>query len=84
MAHVVIIGGGSAGLSAAHELAGVARAGERITVVANGEVFRSGSARPWIAAQSSVEFDLAQNLKRKGVAFSAAGARRLHPQDDQL
>jgi sulfide:quinone oxidoreductase len=84
MAHVVIIGGGTAGLSAAHELAGIVRAGERITVVANGEVFRSGSATPWIAAQSSVEFDLAQNLKRKGVEFSAAGARRLHPKDNRL
>jgi sulfide:quinone oxidoreductase len=84
MAHVVIIGGGTAGQSAAHELAGIARAGERITVVASGEVFRSGSATPWIAAQSSVEFDLAQSLKRKGVEFCAAGARRLHPRDNRL
>ena len=84
MAQIVIIGGGAAGLSAAHELAARARVGERITVVANGEVFRSGPSTPWIAVQSSVEFDLAQNLKRKGVEFSAAGARRLHPQSNQL
>jgi sulfide:quinone oxidoreductase len=84
MAQIVIIGGGAAGLSAAHELAALARAGERITVVANGEVFRAGSSTPWIVAQGSVEFDLAQNLRRKGVEFSAAGARRLHPQSNEL
>lgn len=84
MAHIVIIGGGTAGLPTAHELAEVARAGERITVVANRAAFRAGSSAPWITAQSSTEFDLAQNLKRKGVAFSAAGARRLHPERNQL
>ncbi len=84
MAHIVIIGGGTAGLPTAHELAEVARAGERITVVAGRAVFRAGPSAPWILAQSSPEFDLAQNLRRKGIALSAAGARRLHPARNQL
>lgn len=84
MAHVVIVGGGTAGLPTAHELAEVARAGERITVVANRAAFRAGPAAPWITAQSAAEFDLAQNLRRKGIGFSAAGARRLHPERNQL
>lgn len=84
MAHVVIIGGGTAGLPAAYELAEVARAGERITVVADRAGFRSGSATPWVTAQGSAEFDLAQNLQRRSIAFSGAGARRLHPERSQL
>ena len=84
MAHIVIIGGGTAGLPTAHELAEVARAGERITVVAGHAAFRAGASAPWITARSSAEFDLAQNLRRKDIGFSAAGARRLHPERNQL
>ena len=84
MAQIVIIGGGAAALSAAHELAALARAGERLTVVADGQVFRPGLSTPSIAVQGDVEFDLAQNLKRKGVEFCAAGAHRLHPERNQL
>ena len=84
MTHVVIIGGGTAGLPTAYELAELARAGERITVVANRATFRSAAASAWITAQGSTEFDLAQNLRRRGIGFSAAGARRLHPERNQL
>jgi len=84
MPHLVIIGGGTAGLPAAHELADVARAGERITLVAGRGTFRAGSATPWISVRESTEIDLARNLERKGVEFSAAGARRLHPERNAL
>lgn len=84
MPHVVIIGGGAAGLPAAHELADIARAGERITLVAGRGTFRAGSATPWISVRESTEIDLARNLERKGISFSAAGARRLHPERNTL
>lgn len=84
MAHTVIIGGGTAGLPTAYELAEVARPGERITVVADHAAFRAGPAAPWIAAHGAAEFDLAQSLRRRGIGFSAAGARRLHPARNQL
>ncbi len=84
MPHIVIIGGGTAGLPAAHELADIARAGERITLVAGRTTFRAGSATPWISVRESTEIDLARNLERKGVGFSPAGARRLHPERNTL
>jgi len=84
MAHAVIIGGGTAGLPTAYELAELARPGERITVVADRAGFRSGASTPWITAQDGTEFDLAQNLRRRGIGFSAAGARRLHPERNRL
>lgn len=84
MTHIVIIGGGAAGLPAAHELAAVAREGECITVVAPQARFRAAPGTTWISAQSTPEFDLAQNLARVGVRFSAAGARRVHPERRQL
>lgn len=84
MAHTVIIGGGTAGLPTAYELAELARPGERITVVADRASFRPGTPAPWVTALGSVEFDLAQNLRRRGIDFTAAGARRLHPDRRQL
>jgi sulfide:quinone oxidoreductase len=84
MAHVVIIGGGTAGLPTAYELAEIAREGERITVVADRERFRPGTAAAWITAQGSTEFDLALSLRRRGIGFTAAGARRVHPARRQL
>ncbi|TAN56730.1 MAG: NAD(P)/FAD-dependent oxidoreductase [Betaproteobacteria bacterium] len=84
MAQVVIIGGGTAGLPTAYELAELARPGERITVVADRASFRAGTPAPWVTALGSVEFDLAQNLRRRGIGFTAAGARRLHPDRRQL
>ncbi len=84
MARIVIIGSGASGLPAAHELAESARPGEQITVVSGQSTFRAGSATPWLSARDSTGFDLARNLGRKGVDFSAAGARRLDPGRNQL
>jgi sulfide:quinone oxidoreductase len=84
MTHIVIIGGGAAGLPAAHELAAVAREDERITVVAPRSRFRVAPGTTWISAQSAPEFDLAQSLARLGVGFSAAGAQRIRPERRQL
>ena len=84
MTHTVIIGGGAAGWLAAQELAEAARDEERITLVATSADFRSAPGLPGFPACGSASFDLAQNLARKGVAVTAAGARRLHPERNQL
>jgi sulfide:quinone oxidoreductase len=84
MTHTVIIGSGAAGLLAAHELAEAARDGERITLVAASREFRSAPGLSWFQASDTPGFDLAQNLARKGVAFTPAGAQRLHPERNQL
>ncbi|OGA19999.1 MAG: pyridine nucleotide-disulfide oxidoreductase [Betaproteobacteria bacterium RIFCSPLOWO2_02_FULL_63_19] len=86
MAHIVIIGAGSGGLSAAYEMDELARPGDRITVVSDAADLRFAEASPWSPTKGAdrVEFSVAEQLQRKGIAFTAAGARRVHPAQNRI
>ncbi len=84
MPHVVIVGAGANGLSMAYEMRELARAGDRITVVATESGFHSVLG-PWEGGQRArIDFALKPALDKRDVAFTAAGAKRLHPQRNQL
>ena len=88
MAHVVIIGGGTGGLPMAYEMADLARPEDRVTVVSDRARFQVRAPSPWGGPQGAgkgdVEFAVAPNLEKKGIGFTAAGARRVHPRRNQL
>lgn len=88
MAHIVIVGAGSGGLSAAYEMDELARPGDRITVVSEAADLHFGASSPWLAAKgienSGVGYSVAEQLERKGIGFSAAGARRVHPERNRI
>jgi len=88
MAHIVIIGAGSGGLSAAYEMDELARPADRITVVSDAPELRFAASNPWAAAQGSepdeVEFSVEERLQKKGIGFTAAGARRVHPEQNRI
>lgn len=86
MAHIVIIGAGSGGLSAAYEMDELARPGDRITVVSDAADLRFAGASPWPATKGAggVEFSVAEHLQKKGIGFSDAGARRVHPEQNRI
>lgn len=87
MSHIVIIGAGANGLSMAYEMRELARSGDRITVVANDPQFRSVLS-PWEAARApecgDIEFPLGPRLEKRDIGFTAAGARRVHPDRNQV
>jgi len=86
MAHIIIIGGGPNGLAMAYEMLEQTRPDDRITLVSSGERMQASTGAPWSggAAGSESAFDLAAALQKKGIAFSAAGARRLRPERNAL
>lgn len=88
MAQIAILGSGTGGLPVAYELADSARAEDRITVISDAAALRAGPPVPWLSAQCAtrrtIEFPVAPGLTRKGIAFSAAGVKRLHPGRNQV
>jgi sulfide:quinone oxidoreductase len=88
MTHVVIIGAGLGGMPMAYEMKEALRKEDRVTVVSNEPTFHFVPSNPWVAVgwrtRADIEFPIAPHLQRKGIAFSPAGARRVHPERNQV
>ena len=88
MAHIVIIGAGIGGMPMAYEMQELARPGDRVTVVSNAPTFHFVPSNPWVAVnwrkRDDLEFPVAEYLGRKGIGFTAAGAKRVHPERNQV
>ncbi len=88
MAHIVIIGAGIGGMPMAYEMQEMARPGDKVTVVSNASTFHFVPSNPWVAVnwrkREDIEFPVAEYLAKKGIAFTAAGAKRVHPEKNQV
>jgi sulfide:quinone oxidoreductase len=88
MAHIVVLGGGIGGISCAYELKSAIRAEDRITLISNKPFFQFTPSNPWVAVKwrtkSDITIDLATVLPKHGVAFSAAGAKRVLPSENRV
>ncbi|MBX7251456.1 MAG: NAD(P)/FAD-dependent oxidoreductase, partial [Candidatus Promineofilum sp.] len=88
MAHIVIIGAGLGGMPMAYEMQEQLRKGDKVTVVGNGPNYHFVPSNPWVAVRwrkrSEIEFPVAEYLGRKGIAFNPAGAKRVHPDRNQV
>jgi sulfide:quinone oxidoreductase len=88
LAHIVVLGGGIGGVSAAYELKQAVRSEDRITLVSNKPFFQFTPSNPWVAVKwrtkNDITVDLATVLPRHGVAFNAAGAARVHAAENRV
>ena len=88
MAHVVILGAGLGGMPMAYEMKEQLRPGDEVTVVGNGPNFHFVPSNPWVAVnwrtRSDIEFPAGPFLAKKGIAFNPAGAKRVHPDRNQV
>ena len=88
MTHIVIIGAGLGGMPMAYEMQEQLRPGDRLTVVSNGPNFHFVPSNPWVAVRwrkrDEIEFPAAEYLAKKGIACNPAGAKRLHPDRNQV
>jgi sulfide:quinone oxidoreductase len=88
MAHVVILGAGLGGMPMAYEMKAALRPGDRVTVVNDGPNFHFVPSNPWVAVnwrkRRDIELPIAPLLAKRSIAFNPAGAKRVHPERNQV
>jgi sulfide:quinone oxidoreductase len=88
MAQIVVLGGGVGGVSCAYELKRAVRKEDRVTLVSDKPFFQFTPSNPWVAVKwrtkKDITVDLATVLPRHGIEFSAAGATRVHPEENRV
>ncbi|RRN53737.1 NAD(P)/FAD-dependent oxidoreductase [Pseudoxanthomonas sp. SGNA-20] len=88
MTHIVVLGAGIGGMSAAYELRGTLGSGPDITVVGEGDRFSFTPSNPWVAVgwrkPADVEMPVAAYLAKKKIAFEGAGAEKVEPDANRI
>jgi sulfide:quinone oxidoreductase len=88
MKHVIVLGAGIGGLPAAYELRAALGKEHRVTLVNRGGNFHFVPSNPWVAVnwrkRGDIEFNPGAALKKKGIGFEPAGAKRLHPAENRI
>lgn len=88
MTHVVVLGGGIGGLSAAYEIRQELSKEDKVTVVSNKPYFQFTPSNPWVAVgwrkKKDITLDLATILPKHGVEFVHASADTLDPEGQSV
>jgi sulfide:quinone oxidoreductase len=88
VAHIVILGAGIGGMPMAYEMRENARPQDKVTVINNGSRFHFVPSNPWVAVnwrtREDIEIDVAAPLARKKIDFIPVGAKRVHPEKNQV
>jgi sulfide:quinone oxidoreductase len=88
MAHIVILGAGVGGMSAAYEMREKARPQDSVSVVSNHSFFQFTPSNPWVAVnwrkKEDITIDAGTYLEKKGIKFIATGAKKLHPDQNRI
>ncbi len=88
MAHVVVMGAGIGGMPMAYELREQLRAEDTVTVISDTADFHFVPSNPWVAvnwrSREDISFPIAPYFKRKNIDFIPVGAKRVHPDENQV
>ena len=88
MAKVVIMGAGIGGVSLAYEIRAEIGKEHEVLVVSDSPEFQFVPSNPWVAVdwrkRKDVVVEMEPHFKRKGIGFSAAGVKRVHPAENRL
>jgi len=83
MMHVVILGAGIAGVTAAYALKAKLGPQDEVTVVSDKPYFHFVPSNPWVAMgwreRSDVAFPIGPHLESRGIKFIHSGVKRIQP-----
>lgn len=85
---IAILGAGLGGTIAAFEIKAAVGSKAEVTVVSQGDTFHFVPSNPWVAVswrkRGAIEVKLPPVMKKKGIGFTAVGAKRVHPAENRL
>jgi len=88
MARIVVMGAGIGGIPSAFEVKELARSDDRVTVISDSETFHFTPSNPWVAVNwrqpSQIKLPLVPLFRKKGIEFISNGAKRLHPESNEV
>ena len=88
MANIVVMGAGIGGISQIYELRKALDNRHRLTLVGDSDHFEFTPSNPWVAVGwrkgEQIKVDLPELMSKYGIAFSSAGVRRLHADENRL
>jgi sulfide:quinone oxidoreductase len=88
MAHIVILGAGVGGMNMAYEMKEQARPQDKVTVISNHTFFQFTPSNPWVAvnwrSRDDITIEVGPYLDKKGINFIPVGAKRVHPENNQV
>lgn len=85
---IVILGAGLGGTIAAYEIREAVKDKAEVMVVCDQEDYWFVPSNPWVAVRwrepEAIRVHLPPVMKRKGIGFTAVGAKRVHPKDNRI
>jgi sulfide:quinone oxidoreductase len=88
MTHVVILGAGIAGVTAAYALKSKLGPRDEVTVVSDQPYFHFVPSNPWVAMgwreRSDIAFPIGPYLESRGIKFIHSGVKRIQPEGIQV
>lgn len=86
--HIVILGAGLGGTIAAYEIRDATKGKAQVTVVNDQDDYWFIPSNPWVAVRwrepDAIKVHLPPIMHKKGIGFTAIGARRVHPGDSRV
>lgn len=85
---IIIIGAGLGGTIAAYEIRDAVKGKAEVTVVNDSEDYWFVPSNPWVAVRwrepEAIKVHLPPIMARKGIGFTAVGAKRVHPTENRV
>jgi sulfide:quinone oxidoreductase len=85
---IAVLGSGLGGTIAAFEVKEAVGSQADVQVVSQGDTFHFVPSNPWVAVswrdRESIEVKLPPVMAKKGIGFTAVGAKRVHPKENRL
>ncbi len=85
---IVILGAGLGGTTAAYEIRDAVSGKATVELISDSETFSFLPSNPWVAVRwrdaDSVQVHLPPVMARKGIGFTAVGARRVDPANNRI